>query len=151
MGKNGKKEIELAFGQRAEEYDKNPREIEPAFSDIETASRIREIMTIPAVDDMPSVMARAVFKNDRQRLAVVKLHKRHIKFHDFDNEAALRAWCASTIALNGLGRFEQTQVGIGVWADNSYRVARGFSQNKDESKIYKSSDFKSEDKEKEAK
>jgi hypothetical protein len=113
--------------------DNNSPSYEANLTDIETASKIRELQNIPPVKDMPAVMSRAVFKNDRQRLAAVKLHKRHIKFNDNKNEAALRAWCASTIGLGGLGRFESVMAAVGLWETNSYRIARGLPKQAESS------------------
>ena len=131
-------------------YDENtPRSHDPDMTDIESASRIKELSTIPPYTDMPAVMAVSVFKNDRQRLAAVKLHKRHIKFNDIGNEKALRAWCASTVGEGGLGRFERVMAAVGLWADSSYRIARGMPRSgKDDGKVIRGSDFTPEDKDK---
>ena len=132
-------------------YDENtPRSHDPDMTDIESASRIKELSTIPPYTDMPAVMAVSVFKNARQRLAAVKLHKRHIKFRDNNNEKALRAWCAATVGEGGLGRFERVMAAVGLWADSSYRIARGISRSpgKDDGRVIRGSDFTPEDKDK---
>ena len=131
----------LIGNDRLKEFQYKPG-IGETYENIEDASRIKEMMRIPEKDDMAGIMVRSIFKNERQRIAAVRLAKRHIKFKDTVNQEALRVFCASTVGQGGVGRLEQLFGVTNLFASDSYRVARGIEKSKKEEKIYHGSDFR---------
>lgn len=149
MGKNGKSETKepenltdgVYKGRETETHEGWEYEERNAPSD----NPIEKILEFPARTDMAGVFARANFKNDRQRIAAVRLYYRNMKFKDDDHQEMLRAHCASTIGMGALGKVLQAQVGTQLLAPDMIRAALGLPRrHKDKDEIYRRSDFKGE-------
>ena len=112
------------------------------------SDKIEKILAMPATNDMAGVFLRGIFKNDRQINAMLRLAYRHDKFGDTKHQELLRMKIAATAALGGVSRLEALFAGTNMIASDMYRVARNMPKLKDgkEEKVYRGSDFRSEDK-----
>lgn len=110
--------------------------------------RFNQVLEIPEVEDMASVFARAVFKSDRQRNAVVRLYYRHVKFNDNSHQQLLRILLAGTIGMNGRGRVDGLFATTGMLAPDMYRTVAGLPKTRkgEEERIVRGSDFRKEEK-----
>lgn len=118
------------------------------FSNLEGGDRFKQVLTIPEVKDFPTILARAIFKSERQRNAVIRLWHRHQKFGDVGHQEMLRCFLAGTIAMNGRGRVDGVFSTVGMLAPDMYRTVAGLPRHKngDQERVIRSSDFRKEDK-----
>lgn len=110
--------------------------------------RFNQVLEIPDIDEMASVFARSVFKNERQRNAAVRLYYRHAKFNDKQHQELLRMLLAATVGMNGRGRVDGLFATTGMLAPDMYRTVAGLPKNRkgEEEKIIRGSDFRREEK-----
>lgn len=124
----------------------NPEYWENDFDNMPWYNKVEKIMELPGTDNIAGVMARAVFKDDRQRKAVVRLAYRHIKFKDNNHQEKLRILLASSIGDGGVGRLDMLFAATNLIAPAMYREARGLSKKKDnQEEVYRGgrgSDFR---------
>lgn len=133
-------------GQRGAIGITNPEYWEKDFEGLPWWSKIEKIMEFPAKDDMAGVMARSVFKSDRQRIAAVRLAYRHKKFNDNDHQEMLRMYMASTVGMRGLGRLDQLFAATNLLAPEMYRIAADMPAKKkgEEQVVRGRADFREE-------
>lgn len=112
------------------------------------ADKIEKIYEMPDVKNMPGVFIRGNIKNERQLNAMLRLAYRHDKFNDTKHQELLRMKIAGTAAIGGVARLESLFATTNMIASDMYRVARGMPKLKDgkEEKVYRGSDFRSEEK-----
>ena len=123
---------------------------EKDFEDIPFFSNIEKIIEFPPTSDMAGVLARANFKNDRQRVAAVRLAYKNRKFNDNSHQEMLRDHCASTLGMGGLGKLLQTFIGTNLLAPDMFRAALGMQRTKHREEVHRGSDFRTQtDREKE--
>ena len=122
--------------------DNYERDYEMPWSD-----KIEKIYEVPPITDMAGVMARGIIKNDRQLNAILRLAYRHMKFRDNKHQELLRMKVIGTAAIGGVARLEALFAGTNLIASEMYRVARGMPKLKEgkEEKVYRGSDFRSEE------
>ena len=120
----------------------NPEYWEKDFDDLPWYNKIEKILEVPSIQDMAGVMARSVFKTDRQRIAAVRLAYRHKKFADNNHQEMLRMWLASTIGRNGLGRLDGLFAATNLIAPDMYRIAMDMPRKKGQEQIQRGSDFR---------
>jgi hypothetical protein len=114
------------------------------YSDVNMANKIEKIYELPAISDMAGVFERAVFKDEKQRIAAVRLAYKNHKFRDDAHQEMLRMWVASLVGNQGLGRLDALFASINLLAPDMYRVARGMPKVKGEEKVHRGSDLRAE-------
>jgi hypothetical protein len=107
-------------------------------------NNIEKILEFPGIDDMAGVLARAKFKDDRQRIAAVRLAYKNRKFGDDNHQYMLRDLCASTLGSGGLGKILQVQTATNLLAPDMIRTAFGMPKTKHPEEVHRSSDLRSE-------
>lgn len=122
----------------------NPEYWEQDFESMPWYNKIEKILEIPGTDNMAGVMARSVFKSDRQRIACVRLAYRHIKFNDDNHQQLLRMCLASTIGMRGLGRLDGLFAATNLIAPDMYRIAMDMPRKRGQEQISRGSDFREE-------
>lgn len=122
----------------------DPAYWEKDFENMPWYNKIEKILEIPSREDMAGVMARAVFKTDRQRIAAVRLAYRHKKFKDNNHQEMLRMWLASTIGMRGLGRLDGLFAATNLIAPDMYRIAMDMPRKRGQEQIQRGSDFREE-------
>ena len=110
----------------------------PYFNDIE------KILELPGTDDMAGILARGNFKNDRQRVAAVRLAYKNRKFKDDNHQQMLRDYIASSLGTKALGKILQLQTGTNLLAPAVLREVLSMKQNKQEEEVRRGSDFREE-------
>lgn len=112
------------------------------FSQFPSSNDIEKILEIPDIKDMAGVLARANFKNDRQRIAAVRLAYRNAKFDDDKHQDMLRNLCASTIGMGGLGKILQVFTATKMLAPDMLRATMGMPRTKKPEEVHRSSDLR---------
>lgn len=144
MKKNGK-------GQRTDDIDivgesrsrqRNPgitpiEQWERDFENISSWNNIEKILEFPPINDMAGVLARANFRNDRQRVAAARLAYKNRKYHDDNHQEMLRDTCASTIGLGALGKILQTFVGTNLLAPDMFRASLGMPKTRKTEEVHR--------------
>lgn len=154
MGKNGKVKIEGAevIAGDNQPYRDPLEHWRPDFGDAPSNNNIDKILEIPDIEDMAGVLARGNFKNDRQRIAAVRLAYKNRKFHDENHQEMLRDYIASGLGIGAVGKVMQTFIGTNLLAPDMFRASLGMpkSKNKDKGEeVHRGSDFRSEGRERE--
>jgi len=121
------------------------------FSGMPSWNNIEKILEMPGITDMAGVLARANFKNDKQRIAAVRLAYKNRKFNDSDHQEMLRDLCASTLGTGALGKIMQVFAGTNLIAPDMFRAALGMPKSKHPDEVHRgrSSDLRAEGTEKE--
>lgn len=119
-----------------------PEYWEGPFSNMPFSNNIEKILEFPDTKDMAGVLARANFKNDRQRIAAVRLAYRNAKFNDQKHQEMLRNLCASTIGMGGLGKVLQVMAATNALAPDMLRVAMGMPRTKKPEEVHRGSDLR---------
>lgn len=116
------------------------------FDNLPGWNNIEKILEFPDIDDMAGVMARANFRNEKQRIAAVRLAYKNRKFKDDDHQKMLRDLCASTLGTGALGKMLQTMIGTNLLAPEMIRYAIGMPKSKKQEEVIRggnrSSDFR---------
>ncbi len=132
---NGRKDIGLA---NMEHWEKD-------FEDLPWWNKVEEVLKIPPITDMAGVFARTNFKNDRERVAAVRLFYRNKKFNDEAHQEMLRVELASRLGMGGLGNLHGLFAATNLIAPDMERAARGMPKAKNgEEKVHRGSDFREE-------
>jgi hypothetical protein len=103
---------------------------------------IEKIIEIPPISDMAGVLARAHFKDKRQRIAVVRLAHRNRIYGDTKHQEMLRDYCASTLSDGALGKLLQAFAATKMIAADMFRSALGMPKTKDPERVYRNTDFR---------
>jgi len=119
-----------------------PEYWEGPFTNMPWSNDIEKILEFPKTDDMAGVLARANFKNDRQRIAAVRLAYRNAKFKDDKHQEMLRSLCASTLSMGGLGKILQTFAATKSLAPDMLRAVLGMQRTKKPEEVHRSSDLR---------
>lgn len=118
---------------------------EKDFDEMSWYNKVEEVLKIPPISDMAGVFSRTNFKNDRERVAAVRLFYRNKKFHDDNHQEMLRADLASRLGIGGLGNLHGLFAATNLIAPDMERAARGLPKTKNgEEKVHRGSDFREE-------
>jgi len=109
---------------------------QPYFNDIE------KILEFPGIEDMAGVLARGNFKNEKQRIAAVRLAYKNRKFHDDNHQLMLRDYIASGIGDKAFGKMLQLQIGTNLLAPDVIREILGMKTKKHKEEVHRGSDFR---------
>jgi hypothetical protein len=104
-------------------------------------NNIEEILKFPDTKDMAGVMARGCFKNERQRVAAVRLAYKNRLFHDAEHQEMLRDYIASSLGEKALGKILQAQLGTNLLIPGVLREILGMKNRKEE-QVARGSDFR---------
>lgn len=114
----------------------------PDFKDAPSNNNIEKILEFPDIDDMAGVLARANFRDDRQRVAAVRLAYKNAKFKDVNHQHMLRNYVASSLGMKALGKILQLQTGTNLMAPAVLREVLSMKQNKSQEEVHRGSDFR---------
>ncbi len=123
---------------------------EKDFENLPYSNDIEKILEIPEVSDMAGILARGNFKNDRQRVAAVRLAYKNRKFEDKNHQLMLRDYVASGMGMSALGKLLQLQIGTRLIAPAVLREALSMRRVKgDKEEVKRGSDFRDRDRDRE--
>lgn len=145
----GSGENEVLFGGKK---PANGKQRQPGITGIDNWERdfeseyygneLDKMLELPGIDDMAGVLARGNFKNERQRIAAVRLAYRHRKFHDQNHQKMLRDYVASGMGMSALGKILQLQIGTNLIAPGVLREILGMKKVKKGEDVQRGSDFR---------
>lgn len=115
---------------------------EKDFDNLPYSNDIDKILEFPGTDDMAGVLARGNFKNERQRVAAVRLAYKNRKFHDDNHQKMLRDFIASGVGMSALGKLLQLQASTNLIAPAVLREALGMKQMRHREDVQRGSDFR---------
>lgn len=115
---------------------------EQDFENMPFQNEIEKILEMPDTSDMAGILARGNFKNERQRVAAVRLAYKNRKFSDENHQKMLREYIASGIGMSALGKLLQLQIGTNLIAPAVLREALGMKQLKHREDVQRGSDFR---------
>lgn len=122
---------------------------EQGFDSLPYSNDIDKILEIPDIEDMAGVLSRGNFKNDKQRVAAVRLAYKNRKFKDDNHQKMLRDFVASGIGMSGFGKLLQLQIGTNLALPGVLQQILGLRKTKGNEPVYKGSDFRDEGRERE--
>lgn len=113
--------------------------------DLPYYTKIKQMLELPGVDDLPGVALRSVLKDETMLNAAGFLVFYAEKYHIDWLKDMIRFKLAGSAGIGGLARLQALFAGTNLFAPDSHRIAMGLGPSKHSEKVHRSSDFREKD------